>query len=132
MYRSPGMPRAEARGIYATVSTPDHCNECDLPRGDNGLETASNGPAEDLIFASNYNTMTDNKYQSQMSKAIDVAQLKSGAAHAAGVHPSELPNIIPYLQACSEENILVAWLSTTSLINLTMLEHTELQFSTCN
>lgn len=41
--------------------------------------------------------MTDNKYQSQMSKAIDVAQLKNGTVHAADVHPSELPNIIPYL-----------------------------------
>lgn len=35
-------------------------------------------------------------------------------------------------QACSEENILIAWLSTISLKNITMLEHTELQFSSCN
>lgn len=88
--------KGRARAIYTTVSTQLTAKE--VTRGDNSLQTASNGHAEELRFARNYSTMIDNKYQRQMSKAIDVAQLSSGTARAAGVQPSGLPNIITYFK----------------------------------
>lgn len=76
--------------------------------------------------------MIDNKYQSQMSKAINVAQLKVGLLMLLVYMLVGYQILYHIYKACSEENIPAAWLSTISLINLIMLEHTELQFSTCN
>lgn len=44
---------------------------------DNDLQEVMNVYTEDLVFISNYNGMIDNKYEIQMSKAIDLAQMKS-------------------------------------------------------
>lgn len=43
----------------------------------NDLQKVMNVYAEDLIFVSNYNAMIDNKFENWMSKAIDLAQMKS-------------------------------------------------------
>ena len=43
---------------------------------DNDLQKVMNICTEGLIFISNYNSMIDNKYEIQLSKAIDLAQVK--------------------------------------------------------